>query len=413
MPSSPLSLFDAFGIELEYMLVDRETLDVRSVADVLLAELSGRAGASDHESGRVTWSNELALHVIELKTTRPTAKLRSLPAILEAAIAEIRPTLARLNLRLLPTAMHPWMNPAMETRLWPHENHEIYAAYDRVFDCRRHGWGNVQSVHLNLPFQGNEEFARLHAAIRLVLPILPALAASSPVIEGRPTGKLDTRMEFYAAHCDAVPSLVGRLIPEPIYDEASYRQQVYGPIGEEMRRHDPAGVMEVDFLNARGAIARFDRGSIEIRVMDVQEHPGADVAICAAVIALLKTLVAETFASSAQQKAFSTECLRSVLDEVVVDGEKALIKDSSYLAMFGVTRSKCTAGELWQVLLERLERDDATLGMLYAPLEVISRHGTLATRIMASLGGRFSREDLQHVYDQLADCLEQGIPFRP
>ena len=48
-----------------------------------------------------------------------------------------------------------------------------------------------------------------------------------------------------------------------------------------------------EWLNARGAIARFGRGTIEIRVLDVQECPQADLAICAAVVEVLQALVAE------------------------------------------------------------------------------------------------------------------------
>ena len=50
----------------------------------------------------------------------------------------------------MPTAMHPWMNPRIETRIWQRENAEIYTAYDRIFDCNRHGWANLQSMQLNL-----------------------------------------------------------------------------------------------------------------------------------------------------------------------------------------------------------------------------------------------------------------------
>jgi hypothetical protein len=32
--------------------------------------------------------------------------------------------------------------------------------------------------------------------------------------------------------------------------------------------------MDHHFANSRGAIARFDRGAIEIRVIDIQECPG-------------------------------------------------------------------------------------------------------------------------------------------
>ena len=45
-------------------------------------------------------------------------------------------------------------------------------AFDRVFGCRQHGFANVQAMQLNLPFRGDLEFGRLHAAIRLLLPIL-------------------------------------------------------------------------------------------------------------------------------------------------------------------------------------------------------------------------------------------------
>ncbi len=80
---------------------------------------------------------------------------------------------------------------------WPHEYSPVYEAYDRIFDCRGHGWANPQSVHLNLPLTGDDEFGRLRAAIRLLLPIMPALAASSPVIDGRLTGLMDSRLEVY------------------------------------------------------------------------------------------------------------------------------------------------------------------------------------------------------------------------
>lgn len=407
-----LKLFEAFGIELEYMLVDRDTLGVRPIADTLLAMLAGGKTVSDFSTGHVTWSNELALHVIELKTTLPATSIRALPSQFETAIRDLRPVLDRLNARLLPTAMHPWMSPAIETILWPHENHEIYHAYDRIFDCKSHGWANVQSVHLNLPFDGDDEFARLHAAVRLVLPILPALSASSPIVDGKDTGIRDTRMKYYADHCKVVPSLTGALVPEPIFDEATYRSEVFEKIAADIRPFDSGGVFEVDFLNARGAIARFDRGSIELRVMDVQEYPGADVAICAAVIAVVKSMVAEQWSTTEQQKMASTNCLRTIMDRVTVEAENAVIDEADFLAMFNLPKNSYTAGALWAVLLERVRRDDTALSSLYAPIEIIMDQGTLATRICNSLGDSFVAENLHNVYDQLADCLDHWEPFQ-
>ena len=98
-------------------------------------------------------------------------------------------------------------DPDREARLWPHEYGPVYRAFDRIFGCRGHGWSNLQSTHLNLPFRGDEEFGRLHAAVRLVLPLLPALAASTPIVEGRVGRHLDTRMETYRHNAAKVPSV--------------------------------------------------------------------------------------------------------------------------------------------------------------------------------------------------------------
>src|SRR5690606_14828486 len=127
---------------------------------------------------------------------------------------------------LMPTAMHPFMDPYSEMQLWPHERNEIYEKYNSIFDCKGHGWANLQSVHLNLPFQGDEEFARLHAAIRLVLPILPALAASSPLKDGQFTGLKDTRLDVYQSNQKKIPSIAGKVIPERVFTKEDYERTI-------------------------------------------------------------------------------------------------------------------------------------------------------------------------------------------
>ena len=74
MSSAPLSLFSAFGIELEYMLVDAQSLDVRPIADQVMQLEAGKQ-VSDVEFEDISWSNELVLHVLELKTTDPAPSL--------------------------------------------------------------------------------------------------------------------------------------------------------------------------------------------------------------------------------------------------------------------------------------------------------------------------------------------------
>ena len=206
-------LFERFGVELEYMIVDAQTLAVRPEADVLIQGISGSVDG-DVARGSLEWSNELSLHLIELKTGRPATRLSGLASAFQKEVRFINRFLARRGARLLPTAMHPWMNPARESRLWPHGNGEIYSAFHRIFNCSGHGWTNLQSTHLNLPFRTAGEFRRLHTAIRLLLPLLPALAASSPFVEGRRAPVLDMRLQVYRHNCRRLPSLTGQVIPE-------------------------------------------------------------------------------------------------------------------------------------------------------------------------------------------------------
>jgi gamma-glutamyl:cysteine ligase YbdK (ATP-grasp superfamily) len=409
-----LALFAAYGVELEYMIVDDRSLAVRPIADELLRDATGcSAYVSDVEHDDISWSNELVAHVVELKTTEPATDLAALPASFQREVGEINRLLAPRGARLLPSAMHPWMDPVREMRLWPHDNSVVYQTFDRVFGCQGHGWSNLQSVHLNLPFADDEEFGRLHAAVRLLLPVLPALAASSPLVEGRTTGWLDSRLDVYRSNSKKIPSITGRVIPEPVFTAAEYDSQVFQRIYADISPHDPDGVLQDEWLNARGAIARFGRGTIEIRVLDVQECPRADLAICAAIVAVLQALVAEEWTSLAEQQRWGVEPLAEIFLAAARDADTARIEDVGYLQALGLKSSHgCTAGELWRHLLF-VSRD--RLGPAAAPWSevwnVLEEQGPLARRILRRLGNTaasLSREPIYNLYRKLAECLADG-----
>lgn len=406
---SPLHLFDAVGIELEYMIVDAESLDVRPVADELFRSVAGEY-VSDVERGPITWSNELVAHVVELKTTRPAPALGGLAELFQAEVREINARLAPLGCRLLPTAMHPWMDPDRQTRLWPHDNGEIYTAFNRIFDCRGHGWANLQSMHLNFPFCGDEEFGRLHAAIRLLLPLLPAIAASSPVMDGRLTGLMDNRLDVYRRNSRRIPAVAGRIIPERAFTRADYERLILRPMYADIAPHDPTGVLQEEFLNARGAIARFSRGSIEIRLLDVQECPQADLAIAAAVIGVLKLLVTETWSDLASQQSVEIEPLERVLLATIRDAEQAIVDEPAVLEQFGLrAEPHLPAGQVWAHLLRRM-RDD-TEGTSASQMELPGLAVPLARRIGGRLGAVPTTEVLRQTYRELAECVGRGSTF--
>lgn len=411
---APLHLFAGYGIELEYMIVDRETLDVRPVADELIRAVMG-AYVSDVERGDIGWSNELVLHVIELKTNGPAPRLDDLAAKFQQNVREINALLAPLGACLMPTAAHPWMDPHGETRLWPHEYNAVYESYNRIFDCRGHGWSNLQSMHINLPFAGDEEFGRLHAAVRMVLPILPALAASSPVIELKRTGSLDTRLEYYKTNSRKIPSITGHVVPEAVYTEADYVREIFERTYRDIEPHDPEGILQDEFLNSRGAIARFGRGTIEIRVLDIQECPKADLAIAQAIVAVLKALVSEQLLSFDEQKRFVTEELKALFDETVKHAGNAALdgRHAPYVeALAGTSRGIGTVRELWLATLSRVLPTALGTG---EPLSIIlgAEGGTLSERILRGLGPgeAWDRTRARGVYRTLCDCLERGEQF--
>lgn len=408
----PLTAFSAYGIELEYMIVDRDSLAVMPIADELLKKAAASdAPAAEVDRGRFAWSNELVLHQVEVKNAVPDACLDTLAAGFQTEVRSMDEMLAGFGARLMPTAMHPWMDPRRETRLWPHQNAVIYETYDRIFDCRAHGWANIQSMHLNLPFAGDEEFARLHAAVRLLLPILPALAASSPVVGGHAGAELDMRMACYRLHPARVPSLIGRVIPDNVASRGEYAATVLAPMYRDIAPHDPDGLLRHEWLNARGAMPRFDRHAIEIRVIDVQECPPADLAIAALASAVTRALYANRWSTLAAQQAMATEALAAILFDCSRDGERATIVDADCLALLGFPRERCEAGELWQHLFAACT-DDALLNTeIRTTLDTLLARGPLARRILRALGKSFDRSRLTAVYRDLCDCLAEGRLF--
>lgn len=399
--------FSVLGIELEYAIVARDSLAVRPVAHELLQ----RCAASPCEGpGALGWSNELVAHVVELKNAQPLPPASLTPAPFAAAVRAANDALAAHDACLLGSAMHPWMDPARETTLWTHTDAAIYRAYDALFDCARHGWANLQSMHVNLPFAGDDEFRRVHAAARVVLPLIPALAASSPLAEGTDTGHRDYRLCVYAGNSARFPEITGAVVPDPASSRGDYERRVLRPMYAAIAPFDPDGVLQHEWLNARGAIPRFARNAVEIRVTDVQECPRADVALAKAITVVAAALYRETWSAVAAQEALPTAMLASLLMRCAQAGEEARVDDPAYLAVLGLPAAPRRAADVWRLLFARLAADIPDPEE-QETLSHILRHGTLATRILRRTGAQPARDRLREVYVELANCLQDGRLF--
>ncbi|HEY4652223.1 MAG TPA: glutamate-cysteine ligase family protein [Pontibacter sp.] len=392
------------------MIVSRKDLRVLPITDKLIYDEVGKY-ISDVEFGDIAWSNELVLHVVELKTQGPVNSLEGLHPKFQEHIRKINQLLEKHDAMLLPTGAHPTMNPDTDTQLWPHEHNAVYEAYNRIFDCKGHGWANLQSTHLNLPFANDEEFARLHAAIRMLLPILPAISASSPILDGKVTGMLDTRLEVYRKNQQKIPSITGNVIPEAVFSKQAYEENILQKMYNDVAPYDPEGTLQEEFLNSRGAIARFERNAIEIRLLDIQESPVADMAVIQATVSVLQALIAERWVSVQELMTYDEDRLAAILLQVIEHGQEAIITDFEYLRCFGFDCTEnCTVGELWRHLAAECVLLEEQPEVQYA-LNVILSRGSLSKRILEAVGTAPDAATIARVYKQLATCLQKGGVF--
>jgi len=402
-----LPAFAGYGIELEYAIVDAQSLDVRPIARALLDQRAAGEPAARAPPG-LDWSNELVAHVVELKNAAPVPDLDALVHSFQTEIARANRALAAHCARLMPSGMHPWMNPHTEAVLWNGDEHGIYEAYDRLFDCRRHGWANLQSMHINLPFADEAQFVRLHGAVRLVLPLLPALAASSPIARAGATGCADYRLECYRTNASRFPAIAGSIIPETVSSSAEYRQRVLAPMYEQIAPHDPEGILRHEWLNSRGAIARFDRNALEIRLADTQECPRMDLAIAEATIAVTRALYDR---APLPMQAVTTDSLVAVFQDCVRHGEHAVVRDVAYMRALGVSGWRRSAAQVWRALIDEVNGIRGQPGWWQPYVLAILEQGTLARRILRAVDGEFTRDRLREVYRRLCDCLTDGATF--
>src|SRR6266496_226854 len=91
-----LHLFEGFGIELEYMIVRKDNLSILPITDEVLKNIAGEY-ANEVQGDGLDWSNELVLHVIELKTPTPVKSLEGLPSKFHENILRLNEILKEKN----------------------------------------------------------------------------------------------------------------------------------------------------------------------------------------------------------------------------------------------------------------------------------------------------------------------------
>jgi carboxylate-amine ligase len=218
---------------------------------------------------------------------------------------------------------------------------------------------------------------------------------------------LDARLEAYRMNARLVPEIAGLVVPEPVSSEGEYRERILEPLYGALEPHDSEGVLRHEWANARGAIARFERGAIEVRVIDTQECPTADMALVSLLVATVRALTEQRWAPSSALDAIETEPLAALLGQTTRVGPEAKVELGRLLSALGVRGSEASAGRVWQLLADRLAPDHVPAG--YGPtLERIVAHGPLAARMLrASQGGA----SIRAITRSLSRCLAEDRFF--
>lgn len=408
-PGAAYGFFEVAGLELEYPIVDRD-LNVKSLVEPAFRALAGHP-TSDVDLGAIGFSNEFADHVLELKTQQPMASFSEMERVLYEGVQRFGAVLRdEFGARLFPTAIHPWFDP-MDARLWTRSGLRVYTTYARLFNVRTHGWMNVQSCHLNLPFGTEAETVALYNAAALLVPYLPAIAASSPMHDGELQIANDARMDFLTRIQARVPESCGRMVPEYIESFADYRRNILHPMYAALDRMRDAGSIRYEFFNTRAAILRFSRKALEIRVLDTQECVKMDVAIAVFTKCALQFLTRELLAG------------RMALPDhnVLVGDFHSTVRDASQAMVRAPHLSDQTQVHVSEVLRHLLDNARDFMHAAEAPyLDLVAatiESGSLAENIRRELqpcAGKSRDEFIEsarRTYIQLADCLDANEPW--
>ena len=385
------------GPEHEFSVVD-EKLQPLPIVDKIIKEAHGRI-VNNVNFGDFSFGKELQAHVAEFRGSAPFSS----PRVFEDTITEAIDTILdflekRYNARLLGLGMHPSLR-LEEAKVWAHRDRRIYEALSKIFNLHQHGWLNIQSFQLNLPFANWFEAIWLYNSLANILPYLPAVAASSPIYESKIGNHLDNRLRFYSVNQLEVPSITGDIIPEYVNSFEEYEKVTIKRYSEDLAKlNAPRCLLYKEWVNSRGAVIRFDRKAIEIRILDEQECVKSDVALSCFIRATLRGILKDN-----EYPYLPHKILVENLNNVVRHGLDAHVHHPRGKTARHVCRY------LMKIALKNATKEEKRyLPIIKKRIDV----GNLSNIILREVAEKSRKTDFDEaifsVYSSLADCLEKN-----
>jgi gamma-glutamyl:cysteine ligase YbdK (ATP-grasp superfamily) len=387
------------GPEHELSIVNAD-LKALPIADKVIKDYSGKI-MNFVELPDFTFGKEMQLHVLEIKANKPFESPVAFEETMHNGVETLMGFLQKkYQANLLGTGMHPLLK-LDETGVWSHRHRKIYEEYGKIFNLKQHGWLNIQSFHLNLPYGNEADGVQLHNLLANICPYLPAISASSPIYEGTLKEDVDNRLAFYKINQSEVPSVSGDVVPEYVSSFENYHNEVIRRYSLDLAK---AGANEAllfkEWVNSRGIIFRFDRSALEVRVMDEQECIKSDVAMSCFLRSVLRGLMLTG------PKFLPHELLVSDFNLVLRNGLNAQVQNPHG------TTARQVCRHLFDLAWENAQKEEKK----YLPLvKCRIEEGNLSDVIRRDIQKKAQRTDfteaIVNVYSMLINCLGNNKPY--
>jgi gamma-glutamyl:cysteine ligase YbdK (ATP-grasp superfamily) len=389
---------EVFGPEHEFALVNRD-LQVLPISDKIIKSHCGKI-VNFIEMPRFTFGKELQLHVMEIKANLPFSGPIEFEDTMQHAVSTLARIVEKQGAVLLGTGMHPLLIP-QNAEIWSHYHKKIYQAYGKIFNLNQHGWLNIQSFHLNLPYQKEIDAVKIHNQFANLSCYLPAITASSPIYEGKIGPSMDNRLEFYKANQQEVPSITGDVIPEYVSSIKQYKRDVIERYSKDLASAGADKILHSrEWVNSRGIIIRFDRCAIEVRVIDEQECIKMDVAYACFVRAALRGLISQ------DSKLAPHQVLVEDFNDIILNGRSAATSNS-----IG-KNAKNVCQHYLKLAQEYADSEEKKyLPLVKRRIEEGSLSELIRKRVERRAEKTNLREAILDIYSTLIKCLNNNEPF--
>ena len=386
------------GPEHEFSLVNQE-LKPLPFSDKIIRSYCGKI-INFVELPTFTFGKELQLHVMEVKANSPFKSPTEFEETMQSAVTTLSGIMEKHGAKLLGTGMHPLLQ-LKDTGIWYHYHKKIYQELGKFFNLNQHGWLNIQSFHLNLPYQTEADGIQIHNQLVNLSAYLPAIAASSPIYEGKTGPDIDNRLQFYKISQKEIPTITGDVIPEYVSSFSQYKHDVIERYSKDLASVGASKTLLYrEWVNSRGVIFRFDRRALEVRVMDEQECIKSDVALSCFVRATLRGLIA------LKAELLPNELLVKDFNRVVKEGLNAFVSSPYYKT----ARQVCQ--HYLNLAFEYSNEDEKKyLWIIKKRLENGCLSEIIRKRVLKRAEKTDFHEAVVNVYSTLIKCLSDNEPY--